>query len=150
MNILLQKTYEESNLVTISGKYNVNTFNQLVQDTITVFKPYAKNNKKCVATTTKSIEVINNEHIIDVEILLPVSSNIKVEEPYVYKEQIKITNALYLKVDDITKVQEAMEQINQFVIKEKLQPITTAYLVQTVEEEKPIIEIYMGINPNIT
>lgn len=149
MNILLDKNFEELNFVTTSGKYTINTFNQLVQDTITLFKPYAKNNKECIITTTKSFESVNNEQIIDVEILFPVSSKIEVQEPYVYKDKIKITNALYLKVNDITKLQEAMNRINQYVIEEKIQPITTAYLVQTTEEGKPVVEIYMGINPNI-
>lgn len=147
--MFLERTYEEFNLVTVSGKYTINDFNKLVQNTIALFRPYAKNTIEHLITTTKAVEVINNEQILDVEILFPVSSKIEVQKPYVYKDKIKITNALYLKVNDITKLQEAMNRINQYVIEEKIQPITTAYLVQTTEEGKPVVEIYMGINPNI-
>lgn len=149
MNILLEKKYEESNLIAISGKYNLNSFNQLVQDTLRIFKPYSKYSQEYIITTTKSLEVVNNEQIIDVEILFPISHRIQVQEPYIFKEQIRITNALYLKLDDIAKLQDAMNKINQYVIEKKLQPITSAYLVQSMEEGKPAIEIYMGISPNV-
>lgn len=149
MNLLVEKNYEESNLIAISGKYNLNSFNQLVQDTVKLFKPYSKYNHEYIITTTKSIEVVNHEQIIDVEILFPITDRIQVQEPYTFKEQIRITNALYLKVDVIAKLQDAMNKINQYVIEKKLQPITSAYLVQTMEEGKAVVEIYMGINPNI-
>lgn len=149
MKIILEKTYEQSNVVTTSGKYSVYNFNQLVQETVTLFKAHARNNGECIITTTKAVEVINDEQIIDVEILFPVSSRIEVQAPYVYKDKIKITNAIYIKVNEITKLQDAMDQINQYVIELELQPITSAYLVQTMEEGKPVIEIYMGINPNV-
>lgn len=149
MNICLNNIYEEFNLITISGKYNIENFNKLVQDTLNLFKPYEKDGKDCIITTTKSLEMVNNEQVIDVEILVPVSEKMEVQEPYIYKEKIRIVNALYLKVDDITKLQEAMNQINEYVIEEKLQPVTTAYLVQKKEEGKPVVEIYMGMNPNI-
>ena len=37
------------------------------------YKDYAANNGEYVITTTKSLEVVNGEQIMDVEILLPVS-----------------------------------------------------------------------------
>ena len=83
------------------------------------------------------------------EILIPVSYRIPCNEPYEFKERIKIVNAIYVAEDDITKLQDTMNQMNQYIFDNKLQPITSAYLVQTKQDNKMITGIYIGINPNI-
>lgn len=149
LDFKLQQTYEISNLVSLSNKYIVNEFQTALFGLVNNYKDYAPNNGECIITTTKSIEEINSEQVIDVEILLPVSYRIPVEEPYIFKKNIKITNALYTKVEDVIKIQEALNEVNQYIIDNTLQPITSAYLVQTKQDNKTFIEIYVGLNPNI-
>ena len=98
MDILLEKTLEMDNLVSKSGKYKAVEFQQELLDMVKEYKDYAVG--ECVITTTKMVEIVNAEQILDVEILMPVSYRIPVEETYVFKSKLKILNALYMKVTD--------------------------------------------------
>lgn len=149
MDIILQQTYEINNLVSLSNKYVVSEFQSAIFNIVNNYKEYAPNNGECIITTTKSIEEINGEQVMDVEILLPVSYRISVEAPYIFKKNIKITNALYTKVEEPTKTQEALMEVNQYIVVNRLQAITSAYLVQTKKDNKLCIEIYVGLNPNV-
>lgn len=149
MEMIQNQTYEIDNLVTHSGRFTVADFQRTLLNITNSYKDYSISNGEYVITTTRAIEVVNGEQVLDVEILFPISYRIPIEEPYVFKSKIKITNALYQKVTDITQLQDVLNQMNQYILDNKLQPITSAYLVQTKQEDKPCIEIYIGINPNI-
>lgn len=149
MNILLNQTYEIKNVISRSGRLTMSKFQEALMETVKEFKDYTINNGETIITTTKAIEIVDNEQILDVEILLPVSYRIPCSDPYLYKEKIKIVNALYVREDDITKLQDTMNKMDQYILNNKLQPITSAYLVQTKQDNKIIADIYIGINPNI-
>ncbi|MBB2184643.1 hypothetical protein H0486_17375 [Lachnospiraceae bacterium MD1] len=149
MEIISNQCYELNNLVSISGKYKAAEVQNLLIDLVKTYKDYSVANGDYVITTTKSIEIVNGEQILDVEVLIPVLYRIPVEEPYVFKNTLKLSNALYTKTTEITRIQEAIDTVNQYILDQRLQPITTAYLVQTKKEGKPFVEIYIGINPNI-
>jgi hypothetical protein len=149
MKIELNKSYKMDNLVTLSCKVKVSELQKVVVDMVKEFKEYTTNNGEYMITTTKSIEVINGEQILDIEILLPVFDLFVPKKPYDIKETIKIANAIYAIADDITKLQETMDEINNYIIANRLQAITSAYLVQTKKHNLPYTEIYIGLNPNI-
>lgn len=149
MNILSEQTYEIKNIISRSDRFTVHKFQEVLVEMARGFKDYAINNGDTIITTTKAVEGVDNEQILDVEILLPVNYRIPCSEPYVFKEKIKIANALYTREDDITKLQDTMNYMNQYILDNKLQPITSAYLVQLKQDNKMITDIYIGINPNI-
>ena len=149
MDIILNQEYEIDNLITRVGRFNVMDFQQALMNLVNSYKDYAANNGEYVITTTKSLEVVNGEQIMDVEILLPVSYRVPTDDPYVFKSKIKLSNALYAKITDPALLQDALNQVNQYILENKLQPVTSAYLVQTKQDNKPSIEIYIGMNPNI-
>lgn len=149
MNILSEQSYEINNIISRSGKFTTTRFQGILMETAQKFKDFVANNGETIITTTKAVEIVDSEQILDVEILLPVSYRIPCSEPYVFKEKIKIDNALYFREDDITKLQDAMNKMNQYILDNRLQPITSAYLVQTKQDNKMITDIYIGINPNI-
>lgn len=149
MNVLLEQTYEIENIISRSGKFSAAKFQEILMESAQKFKDYVANNGETIITTTKAVEIIDKQQILDVEILIPVSYRIPCSEPYVFKEKIKIDNALYFREDDITKLQDTMNKMNQYILDNRLQPITSAYLVQTKQDNKMITDIYIGINPNI-
>lgn len=147
MKITVERSLEVNNLVSKSGRYKTAEFQKEILDMVKIYGDYTEGG--CVITTTKSLEELNGEQIIDVEILMPVRYRIPVEEAYVFKTNLKIINSLYMKVVDVTKLQDAFSMLNQYVLDHKLQPITSVYLVQTKVENLSLIELYMGLNPNI-
>lgn len=149
MNILLNQSFEINNLVSQSGKFSTDEFQKIIQDMIMNYKDYADGSKECMITTTRSVEEVEGKQILDVEVLISISYHISVEKPYVFKEKIRIANALYTKVEQIEKLNEAMDDVNEYMVSNGLQPITSTYIVQTKKENKPVIEIYIGLNSNI-
>lgn len=147
MEILIEKTLEMDNLVSKSGKYKATEFQLELLDMVKEYKDYAVG--ECVITTTKMVEIVNREQILDVEMLMPVSYRIPVEMPYIFKNKLKILNALYMKVTDINRIEDALNIVNQYIVDNKLLPITSAYLVQTKVENQPLIEVYIGISQNV-
>lgn len=149
MNILLNQKLEIDNLVSQSGRFSTDEFQNVIKDIIMRFKDYADSSKECMITITKVVEIIEGKQVLDVEALLPIPYRIPVENPYVFKEKIKITNALYTKIEQVEKINDAMNEVNQYILSNGLQPITPAYIVQTKQEGRQIAEIYIGLNPNI-
>lgn len=149
MEIVNGQGFEINNIISRSDKLTSHKFQEVLMETARQFKDYMINNVETIITSTKAVEIVDNEQILDVEILIPVSYRIPCSEPYVFKEKIKIDNALYFREDDITKLQDTMNKMNQYILDNRLQPITSAYLVQTKQDNKMITDIYIGINPNI-
>lgn len=149
MDIIQGKNYEINNLISKSGKFTAIEFQNTLINMANVYKNFSIANGDYIITSTKALEVVNGEQILDVEILMPVTYRMPVEETYTFKSKLKLTNALYKKVIDITKLQDTLNMMNQYIIEKKLQPITSAYLIQTKQNNQPCIEIYIGINPNI-
>ncbi len=51
--------------------------------------------------------------------------------------------------NNYTKLQEVLEEMNQYMSINSFQPVTSAYLAQSKQNEKIVIEVYIGLNPNI-
>lgn len=149
MTFKLNQEFIIGNLVTKKGKFSQNKFQAIMNEIVGKYKEFSIDKGENIITTTKSIELVSGDLILDVEVLLPLKEEIFIEAPYEYKRCVKITNALYARVEDYTKLQEVLEEMNQYMSNNGLQPITSAYLVQSKENEKIIIEVYIGLNPNI-
>ena len=91
---------------------------------------------------------------VDVELLLPIDKKIESIGNYTYKEKIKIVNAVVAKyVGNPTGLQNACNELNQYIIEHKLVPITVGYngtkKINPMNMEETEIEVYVGISPNI-
>lgn len=90
----------------------------------------------------------------EVEMLIPIDREVSDGINMRFKEGIKIVNALMLSYKgNIKGVTEACEKLNDYIIENKLKPITAAYSISKVydvELDKAETEIYIGINPNVT
>lgn len=91
---------------------------------------------------------------IDVELLMPINKNIDSTDKFVFKNQIKIVNAVVACYKGHPLgLQEACNQLNQYIVGHKLQPITVGYNVtkktDMLDPENTEIDVYVGISPNI-
>lgn len=92
--------------------------------------------------------------LVDIELLIPIDKPIQSNGRYIYKEQLKLTNALMADYKgNPTMLSEAGNALNDYMVKNKLQPITVGYNVSknidVLDPDSAEIEIYVGINPNI-
>ena len=125
MNILLNQEFEVNNLVSQSAKFSTDEFQKVIQDMIINYKDYADSSNECIITTTKTIEIVEGKQILDVEVLIPIAYRIPIENPYVFKEKIKLRNALYAKVEQVEKLNEAMNEINQYILSNGLRCLSS-------------------------
>ena len=91
---------------------------------------------------------------IDIELLIPIDKSIDSTDKYVFKNQIKMVNAVVASYKGHPMgLQEACNQLNQYIMEHSLQPITVGYnvtkKVDQLNLENTEIDVYVGISPNI-
>ena len=94
------------------------------------------------------------EDEIDLELLIPIDTIIGSTDRFVFKNQIKIVNAVvaFYKGHPMG-LQDACNQLNQYIMEHSLQPITVGYNVtkktDMLNPGNTEIDVYVGISPNI-
>ena len=91
---------------------------------------------------------------IDMELLLPLDREITPQERYVFKKEIRIVNAVMAAYKGHPMgLQDACNQLNQYIVEHGLQPITVGYNVTKKTDmlclENTEVDVYVGISPNI-
>ena len=91
---------------------------------------------------------------IDIELLMPIDKSIESIDKFDSKNQIKIVNAVVASyIGHPMGVQDACNQLNQYIMERRLQPITVGYNVtkktDMLNPENTEIDVYVGISPNI-
>ena len=91
---------------------------------------------------------------IDMELLLPIDREIPPTERYVFKKEIRIVNAVMAAYKGHPMgLQDACNQLNQYIVEHGLQPITVGYNVTKKTDmlclENTEVDVYVGISPNI-
>lgn len=91
---------------------------------------------------------------IDIELLLPIDREITPQEKYVFKKEIRIVNAAMVAYKgNLTGLQEACNELNQYMLEHKMQPITVGYnvtkYIDPMNLDNTEVEIYVGVSPNI-
>lgn len=109
-----------------------------------------------ITTATYSVEEVSGEQLMDIEILVPLDKQVQLPKEYTLKTTIKIVNALSIRHEGHPmKLQEAINELNEYILEHKKQVITATYNV-TVKDamkqedlERMIIDVYVGCNPCI-
>ena len=101
-------------------------------------------------TATYAIEA----DTIDIEMLMQIDMSIDSTDKFVFKSQVKIINAVIATYKGHPMgLQDACNQLNQYIMEHKLQPITVGYNVtkktDMLNPENTEIDVYVGISPNI-
>lgn len=91
---------------------------------------------------------------IDIELLMPIDKSIESMDKFDFKNQIKIVNAVVASyIGHPMGLQDACNQLNQYIMERRLQPITVGYNVtkktDMLNPENTEIDVYVGISPNI-
>ena len=91
---------------------------------------------------------------IDVELFAPIDKHVENIDKYSYKEKLKIVNAVVVSYKgNPSGLQMACNELNQYIVENKLQPITVGYnvtkYIESCNLENAEIDVYVGINPNI-
>lgn len=147
--IILGKRFEKERFISIRKKLDQMELQNLITETTNQYKDYLSDDKYLI-TTTFSVEVIGGKEIMDVEVLIPLREELNLQEPYLYKDKIRIENSLYVKLEeDVSRLNNVLANINTYIIENKLQPITTAYIVQSMNNTGVEIEIYLGLSNNL-
>lgn len=108
---------------------------------------------KRVGNPTTATYAVESD-MIDIELLMPIDKSIDSTDRFVFKNQIKIVNAVVACYKGHPMgLQEACNQLNQYIMEHKLQPITVGYNVtkktDILNPENAEIDVYVGISPNI-
>ncbi|ACL75459.1 transcriptional regulator [Ruminiclostridium cellulolyticum] len=109
-----------------------------------------------IVTVTFGIETKEREPLLDMEILVPMDKELELSGDYVFKPLFRITNAVYARhKGNPADLQRTYNEMILFIQENNLQQITVGYNV-LINEPMPgltlddmIIDVYIGINPNI-
>lgn len=154
MKIIEKKELCLANLVSVRKKMSQKELAEEVQNLKAMITHSAKMAGDLVTATFAAEKNDKGEVIMDVEILCPVNKEISVMQPYVYKKELYITNALMSEFSGpASDIGFVYNDLNKYIIENNLQPITVAYTVNKGGSEadgsKADIAVYVGINPNV-
>jgi len=155
-NILDNQTLEMANVLSLRGKMTQMELNTAMNNIGKVLKENGANKNGYVVTSTFAIEMVKNEQVMDIEILVPLDKEITAPDGYVFKKQFTLTNAVKIRHEgNPALMQNSGTTLMKYISDNGLTPITSGYNV-TVKEptsqadiENMIVDIYVGVSPNI-
>lgn len=141
---------EVRNLLSFHGKVKGQELQTICQEMENVAKLAGA--KKVANPITATFAM--HEGQIEVEALLPIDKEIEDTDKFQYKSMIRITNAIVaVHKGSPENLQNSCNELNQYMITHKLVPITVGYNVTKHIDpsniDNTLIEVYVGINPNI-
>lgn len=139
-----------TNLLSFRGKVSQAELEAISRD---MHDTIARGGAKTVGSVVTATYDVEGE-TIDMEILVPIDRPVDSVGRYEYKERLLIVNAVMIEYKGHPEgLQDAMEQLNQYIIDNHMQPITVGYNVtkrnDSLVQESVELEVYVGINPNI-
>ncbi len=148
--IILGKTFRILNVVSRREQIKVPEFQNSIKLMLENYSENLNSSEVYIITSTHNIYSINDEQMLDTEILVPVYGDQIYKKTDILKPKIEIMHALHKRVDDISKLQDTLHEINKYLVDNKLRQITSGYLVQRKEINQIVVDIYVGLDPNIT
>lgn len=148
--IKLNQELEVNNLLSFRGKVKPHELDSIIKDMEQKIKDANVERFGNPITATYTM----NTDGVEIEILLPINQKMECVGDYRFKEKIRITNAVLLSYKgNPAGLQNACNELNQYMVENKLQPITVGYNItkhmdpNNVEDTE--IDVYVGISPNI-
>ena len=150
IEIKMGQTLELDNVLSFRGKLTQSEVEQVGRDMETKI---SNANAKLIGYPIMATFAADGSKL-DMELICLLDKKIDSSGEYVYKEKIKIINAVMMSYKGNTSgLQEACNELNKYIIDNKMQPITVGYNVTKKIDPLDInnaeIDVYVGINPNI-
>ena len=150
IEIKTEQIFEMHNVLSFRGKLTENEVEQIGRD---MELQIATMNAKRIGNPVMATFKIDG-HIRDVEIIIPIDKKVDNIGEYIFKDKIKIVNALMLSYKgNPNGLNEACNELNKYIVDNNLQPITVGYNVTKKIDPFDInnseVDVYVGINPNI-
>lgn len=141
---------EVNNILSFRGKVKPQELDAIVKDMELKMKDTGVERVGNPITATYAMD----KEGVDVEVLLPINKSMGNIGIYKFKERIKIVNAVLLSYKgNPVGLQNACNELNQYIVDNQLQPITVGYNItkhiDIINVENTEIDVYVGINPNI-
>lgn len=148
--ILKNQLLEIENILSFRGKVSITDIEQLGKEMEKKVNEFGAKRIGNPITATYGIE----GNLMDIEILLPIDRKIENSDKYIYKEKVKIVNALVAKHHgNPAELQNTCNELNQYIMENRLTPITVGYnvtrKVNPADIQDTEIDVYVGISPNI-
>lgn len=139
-----------TNLLSFRGKVSQAELESISKDMQNVITMHGAKPVGSAITATFAVE----NGMIDIEILVPIDKPLEGVGKYTFKERLHIVNAVVaVYKGHPAGLQEAIENLNRYMVDRGMQPITVGYNVtkrmDMLAPENTRIETYVGINPNI-
>jgi hypothetical protein len=151
--ILENQTLEMTNVLSRRGTFSQTELQVEMQKIGLLLKEKAVEKNGSVVTATFAIDVSGD---MDIEILVPLNHAIFLPNGYTLKPNFKLTNAVKIRhAGNPVHLQKSAQDINAYIADNQLIPITVGYNVVVSEPKNPqdvenmIVDIYVGISPNI-
>lgn len=148
--ILENQKLEMEHLLSFRGKVTNSELESIGRDMESAIKEAGAQKTGYPVTATYGID----GEKLDVELLVPIDRSISDTQKYHYKKQLKIVNAVVAKhIGNPAYLQQTCKELNQYIVDNGLTPITVGYSVpqqvDATEMEKCIVNMYVGISPNV-
>lgn len=148
--IKLNQELEANNLLSFRGRVKLHELDSVIKDMEQKIKDANVERLGNPITATYTMDAGG----VEIEILLPINQKMECVGDYKFKEKIRITNAALLSYKgNPAGLQNACNELNQYMVENQLQPITVGYnITKNIDPnniEDTEIDVYVGISPNI-
>ena len=149
------KELKLDNVASFRKKMKQTDVQQEVQRFVNILKDSETQKKGPMISATFGLEQVNGEQVLDMEFMVPIDRKVDLPEGYKVKPIFHLMHALYTRyIGKPELIQHTYKELMDCLSDKKLQQITVAYNVNINDDkvsqgEEPIIDIYIGVNPNI-
>lgn len=150
-----QVSLEIENILYVRDWMSQEKAQQVILEMFTLCRENQIENMDFMITSSIETKSVDGKMITETEIMIPLKINtgeLREVGKYKIKDKFLLTNAIVFKANyDKAMDPEFQKYMSGYIEQKNLQPITRAYTVthKKKNSEMGILEIYIGINPNI-
>lgn len=153
--IITNQKLELNNVLHYNGWVTQQQMNEVFAKANELMNKHQAKNNGPVTTATRTLEMRDGQPTMNLDVFIPLDKEIVFSDGFDFIKQVKIENALKLRIEGSPQQAEsAMQKLNEYIITNSLQPSTPACMVTVkgaatpLEIDNMITDIYVGIMNN--